>query len=29
MADELLKNYHNNDELAIMIINIIICFNSI
>eukprot|EP00347_Sterkiella_histriomuscorum_P023636 403333912 len=29
MADNLLQSYQNNDELAIMIVNIIICFSSI
>lgn len=29
MADNLLQTQHNNDDLAIMIVNIIICFNSI
>ena len=28
-ADILLKSYNNNDDLAIKIVNIIICFNSI
>lgn len=28
-ADSLLQKYHTNDDLAIMIVNIIICFNSI
>lgn len=29
VADDLLKSHSNNDDLAIMIVNIIICFNSI
>ena len=29
MADDLLQSHLNNDDLAIMIVNIIICFNSI
>lgn len=28
-ADSLLQTHKNNDDLAIMIVNIIICFNSI